>query len=168
MKQPIPKKSYQTRRRFGRAQETQIEDPYRLAKKPPEPAVCPDCGAVFHGGHWRWMERPAGAELVTCQACHRVRDKYPAGEVTLSGSFVQQHRDEILAVARHNEADERKEHPLNRIMEIDDGGAEIVIRTTDIHLPRRIGEALHNAYHGKLDVHYEPGAYFVRVGWMRD
>lgn len=168
MKQPIAKPGHRARRRFGRAQDTHIDDPYRQAKKPPEPAVCPDCGAVFQGGHWQWLERPAGAELVTCQACHRMRDKYPAGEVTLSGSFVQAHRDDLLAVARHNEAVEKQEHPLNRIMDIDDDGAKIVIRTTDIHLPRRIGEAVHHAYHGKLDVHYDSGAYFVRVGWVRD
>lgn len=168
MKQPVAKKGYQVRRRFGRAQGTSIDDPYRQTKKPSEPAVCPDCGAVFHGGHWRWMDRPADAELVTCQACHRMRDKYPAGEVTLSGAFVQEHRDELLAVARHNEAAENKEHPLNRIMAIDEDGKAIVIRTTDIHLPRRIGEALHHAYQGKLDIDYEPGNYFVKIGWMRN
>ncbi len=168
MKQPVSNRGYRVRRRFGRAQEPHIIDPYRQTRKLSEPTVCSECGAVFKNGQWRWTERPAEADLVTCQACHRMRDNYPAGEVTLSGAFVQEHRAELLAVARHNESSENKEHPLNRIMGIDDDGTKIVIRTTDIHLPRRIGAAIHDAYQGKLDVQYDPGTYFVRIGWARD
>ena len=47
-------------------------------------------------------------------------------------------------------------------------GEEIVINTTDIHLPRRIGEALHSAYEGELDYHYDEEAYLIRVSWKRD
>jgi hypothetical protein len=43
-----------------------------------------------------------------------------------------------------------------------------VITTTDIHLPRRIGEALHRAYEGDLDFHYEEEAYSIRVTWRRE
>jgi hypothetical protein len=43
-----------------------------------------------------------------------------------------------------------------------------VITTTDIHVPRRIGEALKNAYHGTLDYHFEPEEYRLRVRWTRD
>ena len=41
----------------------------------------------------------------------------------------------------------------------------LVISTTDTHLPRRIGEALKHAYHGKLELHYDQGEQFVRVTW---
>jgi hypothetical protein len=40
-----------------------------------------------------------------------------------------------------------------------------VISTTDIHLPRRIGEALKRAFHGELDMHFDEAGYFVRVDW---
>lgn len=43
----------------------------------------------------------------------------------------------------------------------------LVIKTTDIHLPRRIGEAMHRAFHGELHVHYDEENYFVRVEWWR-
>ncbi|MDF2781538.1 MAG: ATPase, partial [Geminicoccaceae bacterium] len=40
-------------------------------------------------------------------------------------------------------------------MDIEERDGALVVRTTDIHLPRRIGEALHHAYRGELDFHYE-------------
>ena len=58
--------------------------------------------------------------------------------------------------------------PLHRIMAIKDKGEEIEITTTDIHLPRRIGQALHNAYKGDFDFHYDEEGYFVRVNWTRE
>jgi hypothetical protein len=78
------------------------------------------------------------------------------------------HKDEILHLARHQEGQETAEHPLHRIIGIEEGDDAIVVRTTDIHLPRRIGEALRHAFHGELDFHYEEEAYFIRIRWSRD
>jgi hypothetical protein len=33
-------------------------DAYKSKGKLPEPTVCPDCGAVYHAGHWQWLEKP--------------------------------------------------------------------------------------------------------------
>lgn len=44
----------------------------------------------------------------------------------------------------------------------------IVITTTDIHLPRRIGETVDRALNGTLDFHYGAENYFIRVEWTRD
>jgi hypothetical protein len=63
----------------------------------------------------------------------------------VSGSFAVSHRTEILKLARHQEQQENREHPLHRIMGIEEKVDSIVIKTTDIHLPRAIGEALHHA-----------------------
>jgi RecG-like helicase len=63
---------------------------------------------------------------------------------------------------------EKAEHPLHRIMDIQETNDGFVVTTTDIHLPRRIGEALHRAYHGTLDFHYDDEAYLLRVNWTRD
>jgi len=146
-----------------------IHDPYKARRKLPEPTVCPSCGAVWLKGRWSWADAPAGATEHTCQACQRITDSYPAGEVTMSGSFVAAHRDEIIALARNQEDLEKGEHPLNRIMAIDDQGSErLLITTTDIHLPRRIGEAVHRAYGGDFDFAYDEAGYFVRVTWHRD
>jgi hypothetical protein len=155
-------------RRWGRAQDRTITDPYKRPRKPREPSVCPQCGAVYRNGRWQWGERPAGANELLCQACHRINDNYPAGVVTLSGSFVQRHRAEILELARHQEEIEKKEHPFNRIMNIEETPDRIVMNTTDVHLPRRIGEAQKGAFHGELHFDYDEDGYFVRVNWRRE
>jgi NMD protein affecting ribosome stability and mRNA decay len=145
-----------------------VHDPYKTRLKLPEPTVCPQCGAVFHEGRWHWAPRPSPAHEELCQACHRVNDRYPAGELTIAGAFAMRHKDEILHLARHQEEQEKAEHPLHRIIGIEERADGIVVRTTDIHLPRRIGEALRHAYQGELAFHYEEEAYFIRLTWMRD
>jgi hypothetical protein len=102
-----------------------------------------------------------------CQTCHRINDHYAAGEVTIAGIFALRHKDEIRHLACHQEEQEKAEHPLHQIMDIEEQGDAIVVRTTDIHLPRRIGEARRHAYHAELDFRYEEEAYFLCVHWTR-
>jgi hypothetical protein len=85
----------------------------------------------------------------TCPACHRINDNYPAGELTLSGSFPKSHGQEIVRLARNTEALENRKHPLQRIMSVEENPEGIVITTTDVHLPRRIGHAIVDAYKGE-------------------
>jgi hypothetical protein len=156
------------RRIAGRAQMDVPADPYKRSQKTHEPCVCPQCGAVFREGRWHWSSRPADAHEELCQACHRINDRYPAGILTLSGPFVEQHRAEMIRLARHQEQTEKQDHPLNRIIDIEETPERIVINTTDIHLPRRIAEAQKRAYRGKVDFHYDEDGYFVRINWHRE
>jgi hypothetical protein len=103
-----------------------------------------------------------------CPACRRINDQYPAGTLTIAGAFARQHADEILGLVRHQEQAEKAEHPLHRIMTVEQGYEATVVSTTDIHLPRRIGEALHHAYQGELDFRYHEEGHFIRVTWSRD
>lgn len=48
------------------------------------------------------------------------------------------------------------------------GAAQIVITTTDVHLPHRIGAAIHRTFQGTLDHHFDEVGYFIRVNWRRD
>jgi len=156
-------------RRWGHAQLDHILDPYKRTGKLHEPTVCPQCGAVYSNGRWQWMSAPEGAEKVLCQACHRINDRFPAGVVTLSGKLVEAHKDEMVHLAKNQENAERPEHPLNRIISIESEGPDrVVISTTDIHLPRRIGRAMSRAYHGEMNEHFDENGYFVRVNWHRD
>lgn len=142
-------------------------DPYKARSKIEDPSVCPQCGAVYESGRWRWGTPPANASEQLCQACHRIHDHYPAGEVHLSGEFLPLHKEEVIHLARHQEQLENAEHPLHRIMSIEDRQDHLLITTTDIHLPRRIGQAVHSAYKGSLEVQYEEEGYFIRVHWSR-
>ncbi len=157
-----PQRSHQGCRQWGRAQQQPREDPYELAGKPPEPALCPQCGASFHEGRWQWASAPSGAPHL-CPACRRINDEQPAGILTLSGTSLESHKAEILNLVRHKEEAEKADHPLNRIIGIEEQDGAVVITTTDIHLPRRIGEALKRAFHGRLELHYEEDGYFLRA-----
>jgi len=144
-------------------------DPYRTRKKLTEPAVCRECMAVLRNGRWQWStEALENAHWELCPACHRIADKYPAGEMTLTGSFVKSHGPELVRLARNVEALERKDHPVQRIMDVVAQDDRIVITTTGLHLPRRIAHALESAYEGALDTHYDEAGHFVRIGWHRD
>jgi len=85
----------------------------------------------------------------------------------LSGDFLGVHRDEIRHLIRNEEQQEAANHPLQRIMDITEEGGVTSVTTTDVHLARRIGEALHHAYQGKLDIKYSQDEYLVRVDWTR-
>jgi NMD protein affecting ribosome stability and mRNA decay len=154
-----------SRRISGRAQQDHILDPYQRQQKLHEGTVCPQCGAVYHQGRWRWLTKAAGAGEELCAACRRINDKFPAGVVTLRGDFAREHKQELIHLARHQEEVEKQEHPLNRIIGIEEDAQGIVINTTDIHLPRRIGEAIKRAFRGKIEDNFEKDGYFVRVTW---
>jgi hypothetical protein len=146
-----------------------VHDPYKTKSKLPEPTVCPHCHAIYKEGRWQWAECwPIDAHSQICQACHRTTDGCPAGVVTLTGSFALIHKAEILNLARQQEAQEKREHPLHRIMQIEEKPNSIVIKTTDIHLPRSIGEALRHAYKGNLKLRYTEESYSIEVKWRRE
>ncbi len=162
--QGIPPSFRQIPRHDGIFQE-RVHDAYKAKGKLPEPTVCPQCGAVFHEGRWQWRQAPADAHQQTCPACHRLHDHYPAGFVTLQGEFFHAHRDEIMHLVHNEEKRARAEHPLKRIMAVEEKDAATLVTTTDIHLARGIGEALHHAYQGELQYHYNPEENLLRVSW---
>ncbi len=144
-----------------------VHDSYQSKGKLPEPTVCPECGAVFHQGRWQWMERPAKSHKTTCPACQRINDRFPAGYVLLGGAFLDAHEAEITQLLRHHEEKENAEHPLQRIMAVTRNAQGMEVTTTGIHLARALGDALHHAYQGTLEYHYNPDQMLLRVSWMR-
>lgn len=165
MRRSPPQAGRSGRRTAGRAQRDNILDPYQAQQKLQDPTACRQCGAVYHQGRWQWGQQPMGAHEDSCPACRRVNDRFPAGTVTLRGDIVRQHKDQIIGLARNEEAAEKGEHPLNRIISVEETDEGLVISTTDIHLPRRIGEALKRAFHGELAMHFDEAGYFLRIDW---
>jgi len=176
LKSRQPKKE-KAGRRGGRLQATRGEhqgDTYRRKSKKvevklPDVTVCPDCSAVFRAGRWRWAQvaQPSGTRREICPACRRIRDRYPAGEVTIRGEFARAHRDEVLARVRNLELKEKAKRPLNRLMEIRDAGDAVVVTTTDVHLAHGIGTALFQAYRGTLHAPWTEEGDLLRVSWER-
>ena len=155
---------HQIERHDGLFQE-QVHDTYKSRGKPPEPSICTHCGVFFHRGRWQWGNPPAGAHYMVCPACQRAHDHFPAGFIELKGPFFSSHQDEIMRLVHHHEQHERAEHPLQRIIAVEDHGDKVLVTTTDIHLARGIGEAVHHAYQGNLEFHYNPEQNLLRVHW---
>lgn len=143
-------------------------DAYRPGAKPKGPVVCPGCGAAFHKGRWRWGAAPAGALKRRCPACRRIDERLPAGFISLSGTFFTRHRKEVLARVKHCEQQENAEHPLERVMAIENDGANgRMVTTTSVHLARLIGHALERAFKGELTRSHNRDDNVLRVRWSR-
>jgi len=129
--------------------------------------MCPGCGAMYRAGRWQWGSPAVDNFRTLCPACCRIRDGYPAGFVTLSGSFAAIHRGEIMRLAHHLEEREKSQHPFKRIIEATEVDGDWVITTTDSSLARSIGDALHRAYRGDLNYQFTDEADALRVTWRR-
>lgn len=154
--------------KFGRRDRLvreQHHDTYKENRKRTEPSVCTVCGAVFTGGRWTWTDLPLEAVKVTCPACQRIADNFPAGHVELKGHFFQQRREEILNLVRNEEKLEKGEHPMERIIAVTPEADHTLITTTGVHLARRIGEAVVRAYQGDMSFTYGDNEQSIRLQW---
>ena len=157
--------------RFRRLQvmEGMGNDAYRPSAKPKGPVHCSGCGAVFRKGRWSWGAAPAGALKLRCPACRRIDERLPAGIVSLAGAFFTKHRKEVLARVKQCEAQEKAEHPLERIMAITEAGADgAQVTTTSVHLARLVGHALEHAFKGELTRTYDREDNRMRIRWRRE
>ena len=141
-------------------------DPTRPSEHLADPVVCPDCGATYIEGRWTWRHGPVEAPRRRCAACVRIRDDYPAGFLTLRGDFARVNREALLRLARNTETREKRTHPINRIMRVEESDEAMLILTTEPHLAQSIGHALHSAYKGDLRFDFQED--IVRVTWQRD
>jgi hypothetical protein len=142
-------------------------DSYRANGKLPDPTRCPHCGATYQKGRWTWNTAPADAKEQACPACQRTRDDLPGGYVSLGGEYFASHRGEIINLVKNCEAAEKLEHPMQRIMTIDDDDAGVTVKTTDPHLARQIAERVHDACKGSLAVQYSRQENLFRASWRR-
>jgi NMD protein affecting ribosome stability and mRNA decay len=107
------------------------------------------------------------AKRVTCPACRRIADRYPAGIVTLAGAHARAHRDEIESLIRHVEQREQRGHPLKRVMELRATRRGLEVTTTDAKLARAIGVAVRRAHQGELEYVWSAVENVMRVRWER-
>ena len=142
-------------------------DVYKEKGSWPEPTLCTECGALYVKRRWSWKKPPEKVHEIICPACRRIADNFPAGYVEIRGAFFSKHSDEILNLVHNVEKDEKRSHPLERIIEVVFGDDLTLITTTGVHVARRIGEALSRAYQGHLSFQYGKSEKRIRVYWMR-
>lgn len=129
--------------------------------------VCPDCNASFSAGRWSWQAVDDPTEKATCPACKRIAENAPAGNVRLSGEFVEGHREELINLIRNTEKLECKDHALERLIGISEEDGGLMVGTTGTHLANRIGHALQAAYDGVVSYTYTDNETHLDVDWKR-
>jgi len=156
--------------RTSRASRHVHDDPPAQTGKLREIADCPKCRASYRNGRWTWERAPVGSYEHVCPACERIEGDYPAGILTVEGAFAASHRDDVIGLVHNVEERERTEHPLKRVMSIEEEGAALVVKTTDAKLAQALGKALAKAYAGKLEhpATSSDKENLVRVHWTRD
>lgn len=85
----------------------------------------------------------------------------------MKGAFFASHRKEILNLVQNVEQKEKANHPMERIMGIEEQPEGALVKTTGIHIARGISSALSHAYNGDTTVRYLDGENFVKVSWVR-
>ena len=149
--------------RRARMVEQKQHDPYLNPAKPAQAMVCDECGVVQHGGKWYWGTPPLTDDHGgLCPACERIRDRYPAGTIRLHADVLE-HKEEILGMVRRVEAAERAEHPLERIMAVEESPDAVVVTTTGIHIARKIASQLKRRFRGKVHVRYPEEQHLIFV-----
>ena len=144
-------------------------DPYQIRRKWPDPCVCPDCGALYSSGRWCWFMYQLDAERRLCPACQRIRERFPAGYLTLRGNYFRHHRNEIEAMISGIIDRQGMAHPLKRLMgSVKHADGSQVITFTEPHLTSLIGDCMVETYSGTLDTEYVDGDYLVRIAWTRN
>ncbi len=135
---------------------------------------CNQCHAVYRNK--RWYAGPGGCEAAkkeshtagaVCPACRRIRDAVPGGIVTLKGSYVQTHKQQLLNLIRNEEGRARGFNPLERVMSVRENSASLVVSTTNEKLAQRIGRAIKKAFRGEVAYNWSRENKLVRVQWER-
>lgn len=156
----------------GRARTS--EDPYIPEQGRKEEAICTDCKAIYRDKHW-FLDEDLYASLsqssetnrTTCPACRKIADRYPEGIVTLRGSYLWEHEQEIRNILTNEEERAMAKNPLERIMKMERQGDEMIIETTEQKLAEHLGRALNKAHQGELDISWPKDHAVCRVSWER-
>ena len=149
-------------------------DPYLLHDIKYENALCKRCHALYQSKRWRFdeelyqkMNEWNSTTKVLCPACQKIKDKFPGGIVTLKGTFLREHKDEIINMIKNEEERAMGFNPLERIIEITDISEGMELTTTNEKLAQRIGKSLHSAYQGSVGYKWSQDTKLVRVNWER-
>ena len=159
-------------KKFGHA--GRVEDSY-LPEEGHEASICTGCRALYQNKRWFFDEKQAQrlrgtakVREVICPTCRKIKDHYPEGFLTLSGSFFAERKQEIVTLLNNEAARVASRNVLDRVMKMTEEGKDrLVVETTTEKLAQRLGRAVYRAYKGELDFRWSEMNRFVRVYWSR-
>jgi hypothetical protein len=149
-------------------------DPFMSDEKPKEPSLCTNCKTVYLHQQWtldpeayRKLEANPNANWITCPACQKIAAGYPEGVLTLSGSYLWKHEDEIQRILKNEEQKAQAKNPFERVIRSLREKDKLVIETTDKKLAEHLGRVLHKAHKGELHISWTGVPDICRVHWER-
>lgn len=142
-------------------------DTYIPRLAPKETIQCTGCGAFYYRRRWtltpsEGIEKALRMGLLYCPACRKIKDRYPSGELHLSGVSGAERRH-ILHILRNEERRAREKNPLGRIMHLEATNGDWRLETEK--LAQRLGRSVKKARGGKLIYQWSHNNKFVRVLW---
>jgi hypothetical protein len=138
-------------------------------------SVCGECHSVYKNKRWyadpdlyEVTRKKAGSRETVCPACLKIRDNFPGGILTLKGSYVVSHKQELMNLIKNEEERARAFNPLERIMTVQENGfGKLVVSTTNEKLAQRLGRSIKKAFHGEVSYNWSHDNKLVRVEWER-
>lgn len=149
-------------------------DPYLPEAGLKEPAVCQSCQAIYQQKRWqldpllatKLADDPA-THWVTCPACQKIAEHYPEGILTLRGSYLWDHEQEIHNILVNAANRFTARNPLERIIRMQRTGEALIIETTANKLAEQLGRSLQKAHSGELQIDWQGAPVICRVQWER-
>jgi NMD protein affecting ribosome stability and mRNA decay len=149
-------------------------DPYLPDAGLKEPAVCQACQAVYRQKRWQLdpaladeLTHDPGAHWVTCPACLKIAERYPEGILTLRGSYLWNHEQEIRNIIDNTIARFSTRNPLERVIRMQRMDDVLIIETTENKLAEQLGRSLQKAHSGELQIDWQGSPVVCRVQWER-
>lgn len=148
----------------GRSQRLQKPQPRERAKGRGA-LVCAECHVVCHAGRWYWGAPPlTEVHAGRCPACTRIHARRPAGTLHLPRALLPEDADEVLNLVHNAEAEEKPEHPLERLMNVVSDPEGLTVTTTGVHLAGVIAGKLERRLHRRPRIRFR-GSDGVSVVW---
>lgn len=153
-------------------------DPYKNALAYKDMSVCKKCHSIYHNKRWvtdnelynSILKKKEGINYTICPACLKIETKYYNGVVELSGSFLSEHKSDILNLVKNTV--ERADYidPLEKIENIEEDDEKNIVRiyTTSEDLAQRIGRNIERAYKGDIEYSFSERDLLLRVYWKRE
>ena len=165
-------------RKFGisdkRGRRQTSMDPFIPEEGMKEPTLCTGCKAVYQNKRWtldpeehRKLTTDPTINWVSCPACQKIAASYPEGIVTLSGSYLWEHEDEIRKLLKNIENKALEKNPIGRVIRRFRDNDKLVIETTERKLAEHLGRAINKAHQGEISISWSQDHDICRVNWER-
>ena len=116
-------------RKFGisdkRGRQQSNMNPFMPQEGLKEPSLCTSCKTVYQHKHWafdpeayRKLKTDPKVNRISCPACQKIAAGYPEGIVTLSGSYLWKHEDEIQRILKNEEYKAFEKNQASQIEQI--------------------------------------------------